>query len=200
MSNGNQRARPNKQSNTTADPLVSPITPAEFSDYLGLDYNASDDALLNAHLLAACGWYIAHMNNELLQRSWVLKFDRYPAQGESFTGLGAIAANLSPWVNIPLYPVTVIGSVTVDTIAETVTSDLDSKPPRVFFTNYGENIEITYTAGYPTFSDIPANIILGINMMAGYLYEHRGSCDIGNAAKESGAASVFGYNAMILSL
>ena len=197
MSIGNQRARPNKQSNTTADALVSPVTPAQFADYLELDYSPSDDTLLNAHLLTACGWYIAHMNNELLQRQWLLKFDRYPSQGES---LSPVAANLSPWVNIPLYPVTVIDSVTVDTIAETVTSDLDSKPPRVFFTSYGENIEITYTAGYPTAADIPPSIILGINMMAGYLYEHRGACDIGNAAKESGAVSVWGYNAMILSL
>ena len=36
--------------------------------------------------------------------------------------------------------------------------------------------------------------------MASYLYEHRGACDIGSAAMESGAASVWGYNAMILSL
>ena len=73
MSNGNQRAIPNKQSNTTVGALVSPITPAEFADYLDLDYNASDDALLNAHLLTACGWYIAHMSNELLTREWTLK-------------------------------------------------------------------------------------------------------------------------------
>ena len=200
MSIGNQRVRPNKQSNTTAAPLVSPITPAEFSDFLGLDYDASQDNLLNAHLLAACGYYIAHMNNELLSRAWLLKFDRYPSQGESLSGLSPISANLSPWINIPLYPVTSIDTVTVNAEVVTVDSDLNSKPPRVFFTSYGENIEINYTAGYPTAADIPQSIILGINMMAAYLYEHRGACEIGDAAKESGAFSVWGYNAMILSL
>ena len=200
MSHGNQSLRPNKSSNTTADPLVSPVTPSELADFLGLDYTPADDALLNAHLLAACGWYIAHTNNELLQRSWSLKFDRYPSQGESFGGLSPVNANLKSWIDIPLYPVTVIDSVTVDGDAETVTSDLDSKPPRVFFTSYGLNIDINYTAGYPTAADIPENVIMGLMMMAGYLYEHRGACEIGNAAKESGAGSLFGYNAMILSL
>ena len=200
MSFGNQRTKPNKQSNTTTGALVSPVTPAEFSSYLGLDYNAADDALLNSFLLAACEYYIAHASNELLQREWVLKLDRYPSQGESFSGLSPVAANLSDWVNIPLYPVTAITAVTVDSEVETVTSDFDSKPPRVFFESYGENIEITYTAGYVLAADIPSSVLLGINMMAGYLYEHRGACNIGNAAKESGANSAWGLNAMVISL
>ena len=41
---------------------------------------------------------------------------------------------------------------------------------------------------------------MGIYMMAGYLYEHRGSCNVGNAASDSGATSVWGYDALILSL
>jgi len=199
MSNGNQRATPNAQSNTTNDPLVSPVTAEQFADYLILDYSPSDDVLLNAHLLTACGWYIAHMNNELLQRDYSLKLDRYPTQGDSFNGISPIAANIQPWAILPLYPVTAVASVLVDNFVAEFETDLDSKPPRVFMST-GIKIDITYTAGYPTASDIPANIILGINMMAGYLYEHRGSCDIGHAAKESGAASVWGYNAMILSL
>jgi hypothetical protein len=200
MSLASQRSVANKTSNTTTDQLVSPVASSELADYLGMDYSSSDHAILNSHLLTACGWYIAHMNNELLQRSWRLKLDRYPTQGDSFGGLSPIYANLLPWIDIPLYPVASIDSVTVDTVTETVTSDLDSKPPRVLFTNYGNNIEINYTAGYLSASDIPASVILGINMMAGYLYEHRGACGIENAAKESGAISVWGYNAMILSL
>ena len=200
MSNGNQRLRPNHQSNTTADKLVSPVEPWEFAEYLGLDYDAPMDALLNAHLLTACSWYIAHMNNELLQRTWSLKLDSYPSLGESFGGLSHINSRLAPWVNIPIYPVTSIDAVTIDGEVETVESDLDSKPPRVMFNTYGNNIVIDYTAGYETTADIPQNTLLGINMMAAYLYEHRGACDIGDAAKQSGAVSVWGQNAMILSL
>ena len=200
MSLGNQRVRANKQSNSTTDPLVSPVTPEELADYLGLDYEPSDDILLNSFLLTACGWYVAYMNNELLARDWTLKLDRYPSQGESFSGLSPVYANLSDWINIPLYPVSIINDIQVDGEVAVFTYDLDSKPPRVFLNNYGEDIVITYNAGYATASDIPQNVILGINMMAGYLYEHRGACDIGNAAKDSGAMSVWGYNAMILSL
>lgn len=200
MSIGNQRVKPNKQSNTTTDPLVSPVTPEEFAGYLGLDYEPSDDILLNSFLLTACGWYIAHMNNELLARNYTLKFDRYPSDGESFSGLNPVYANLSPWINIPLYPVSNITSVDVDGDIETFTDDLTSKPPRIFFENFGINIVITYSAGYASKSDIPQSVTLGINMMAGYLYEHRGACDIDDAAKQSGAMSVWGQNAMILSL
>ena len=199
MSNGNQRARLNKRSNTTADTLVSPVTAEQFSDYLGLDYSPEDDVLLNAHLLSVCGWYIAHMSNELLQRSYTLKFDRYPS-GESFTGLSPIHANANAWIDIPVYPVSEITEVLVAEVVTVSTSDLDSKPPRVFINNYGQDIVITYIAGYATVAEIPPSVILGINMMAAYLYEHRGACEIGDAAKESGAASVWGYNAMILSL
>ena len=200
MSIGNQRVRVNKQSNTTSDPLVSPVTPEEFASWLGLDYEPSDDILLNSFLLTACGWYIAHMNNELLSRDYTLKFDRYPGQGESFSGLSPIYANLTPWIDIPIYPVSVVTNVEVDGDVEVFTDDLASKPPRVFFENFAKNIVITYTAGHATISDIPHNVILGINMMAGYLFEHRGACDIDNAAKQSGAMSVWGQNAMILSL
>lgn len=200
MSLGNQRTKPNKTSNNTTDPLVSPVTPEQFADYLGLDYSPSDDVLLNSFLLTSCGWYIAHMNNELLARDWTLKFDRYPTQGESFSGLSPINAMANYWIDIPLYPVSLINSVEVAGEVEVFESDLDSKPPRLFLNNYGENLVISYNAGYATVSDIPQSVILGINMMAAYLYEHRGACDIGNAAKESGAASVWGYNAMILSL
>ena len=194
MLNGNQRAKQNKRSNTTSDPLVSPVSPEEFADYLGLDYEPSDDVILNAHLLSACGWYVAHMNKELLTRNWLLKFDYYPTEGDSYTGLSPISANPADWIDIPICPVTVVTDVTAETVAQTFTFDLESKPPRVFLDDiYVQEIEVTYTAGYPTSSDIPQNTILGINMMASYLYEHRGACDIGDAAKESGAASVWGY-------
>ena len=199
MSNGNQRLRLNKQSNTTTETLVSPVTAESFADYLGLEYSPEDDILLNAHLLSACGWYIANTNNELLTREYNLKLDYYP-DSTSLSGLGSVYGNLNSWIDIPLYPVSIVNSVTIDEGVEVFTNDLDSKPPRVFVNNYNKDIVINYSAGYTTKTDIPSNIILGINMMASYLYEHRGACDIGNAAQESGANSVWGYNAMILNL
>lgn len=195
----NQKLKPNKVSNTTSDPLVSPVTAEKLADYLGLDYSASDDALLNAHLLTACGWYIAHTNNELLQRNYKLKFDRYPSS-DSYGGLSPVFSASDAWIDIPLTPVSSVTDCTFDDVPELFSADLDSKPPRIFTDNYGQNIVINYVAGYATADDIPSNAILGINMMAGYLFDHRGSCSIDNAAVDSGAASVWGYNAMILSL
>ena len=201
MSNGNQRAKQNKRSNTTTDPLISPVDPEELADYLGLEHDPSEDALLNSLLLTACGWYIAHMNSELLTRDYSLKFDSYPTWGDSYTGLSPVHANLDDWIDIPLTPVAVVTDVTAEAEAQTFTFDLDSKPARVFLDNrFVQEIDITYTAGYAAKSAIPQNTILGIQMMAAFLYEHRGACDINDAAKQSGACSVWGYSGMILSL
>lgn len=201
MSNGNQRAKANKQSNTTVDPLISPVDPEELADYLGLEHDPSEDVLLNSLLLTACGWYIAHMSNELLTREYSLKFDYYPTEGDGYTGLSPVNPNLEDWIDIPLIPVVEVTNVTAETEAQTFTFDIGSKPARVFLDNkFVKEIDITYTAGYATPSAIPQNTILGIQMMAAYLYEHRGACDINDAAKQSGACSVWGYSGMILSL
>lgn len=201
MSNGNQRAKANKRSNTTTDPLISPVDPEELASYLGLEHDPSEDVLLNSLLLTACGWYIAHMNNELLTRVYSLKFDYYPTEGDGYTGLSPVYPNLKDWIDIPLIPVIDVTDVTAETEAQTFTFDIDSKPPRVFLDNRSvQEIDITYTAGYATVAEIPQNTILGIQMMAAFLYEHRGACDIDNAAEQSGAMSVWGYSGMILSL
>lgn len=201
MINGNQRAKQNKRSNTTTDPLISPVDPEELADYLGLDYESSDDVLLSSFLLTSCGWYIANMSHELLSRDYSLKFDYYPAEGDGYTGLSPISPNLNDWIDIPLYPVIAVTDVTAEAVTQTFTFDTDSKPPRVFLDDkFVQEIDITYSAGYTSKSEIPPNTILGIQMMAAFLYEHRGACDIDDAAKQSGAMSVWGYNGMILSL
>lgn len=200
MQSASQRLRQNSKSNTANSALVCPITPSEFSNFMGLDYDASDDALLNAHLLAACTHYISLTSNELLTRSWTFKLDSYPATMDSFGGLSRISASLDPWIEIPLRPVSSITGITIDGSTVTFDADLDSKPPRVFTDDVGDNISINYIAGYATAEEIPATAILGINLLASYLFEHRGACKINDAINDSGAAMAWGVDAMILNL
>lgn len=200
MAIGNQRTRSNSTSNTTLDPLVSPVTPEELAYYLGVEYSVNDESILSMHLLAACGWYIEMSSNELLSRQWVMKLDNYPTDGASFSGLSPIYADLKAWIDIPLTPVTSIESITGNGESEGYVSDLSNKPPRVFLNNFSSNIVINYTAGYATPDDIPKSVMLGITMMAAYLYEHRGACKLSDAANESGANSVWGHTMMVLSL
>ena len=200
---GNQRQQRNAGSNRTADPLISPVTPAELANYLGLAYDSSDDSFLESFILSACVWYVAYSNNELLERDYTLKFDRYPQSSEGYSGLGIEPGILQGWIQIPVNPATDVTEILADgeDITADATIDYDSKPQRIKLPNrFLKAIEISYTAGYPTSDDIPANILHGIKMLAAYLYEHRGECDAQNAAQKSGAAGMFSTESMILNL
>lgn len=196
---GNQRLRPNYQSNRPQTYLESPVTTAELADFLSLEF-CSDTETLTGYLLAATQACIDYTNIELLEREWVLKMDRNPERQAGFMGAGIMHAYAAWWIQLPIYPVLSIDSIKV--AGESVTArstDLDSRPARVEVDESGE-IEITYTAGHENVQDINPQILLGIKMLAGYLYDHRGACDITDALKASGAAMMWGNSRMILTL
>ena len=188
---GNQRLRPNKSSNRTTDSLVSPITPQQLADFLSIDYNAADANLYNGFLLAACDACIKYTNVELLQRTYTFKSDRYPERQEGYGGVGIMYAYRSWWINLPVYPVISVTSVEVDgTAADDPSIDLDSIPARVEPKEMGA-IEIVYEAGHATAAEINSQLLLGVKMLAAYLYEHRGMCDVTDAVRASGAATLW---------
>ena len=187
---------PNNISNTTTGALVSPITPQEFADFMSLPYTASDDDLLNSFLLAACEMCISYTNNELLERTWVYRADRLPEISIGHSGLGSIGATLAPWIEAPITPIQSITGITLDGDAYTdFTSDLFSTPARVELENNGV-IEITYLAGHPDETTIDPTLLLGIKMLAQYLFDNRG-CDMSMAIEMSGAAAVW-YSVRLL--
>lgn len=181
---------PNDISNTTTGALVSPVTPAQFADFMSLPYVASDDELLNSFLLAACEMCISHTSNELLERTWIYRADRNPEISKGYGGLGPISATLAPWIELPLTPVQSITGITLDGDAYTdFTSDLNSTPARIELQDNGV-IEITYLAGHPTATTIDSRLLLGIKMLAQYLFDNRG-CDVTMAIEMSGAAAIW---------
>jgi hypothetical protein len=197
---GNQRLKPNKSSNNTLDALISPVTPEELADFLSIDYSASDDALYEGFLLAATDMCIKYTNIELIAREYTFKSDYYPNRQDGFAGVSLMYAYRSWWVNLPLYPVIEITSVKVnDTEADDPLIDLDSRPARVEPKELGK-LEIEYTAGHASVEEINPQLLLGIKMLAAYLYEHRGACDVADAVKQSGAATLWNSARMVVSL
>lgn len=197
----NQRSRKNSVSNRTSDPLIAPITPEQLADFLGLDYDPSDDALLESFILATSQFYIATTNNELLQRNYIMKFDSMPLESPSVGGLSPVYGYIEPWLNLGVWPVESVSALYYDDVVQLSPEvDLDSKPARVFVDNYAVKIQADYLAGYTTAEKIPANVLQGITAMSAYLYEHRGSCSAAQAAKDSGAMTMWRIESIMVTL
>ena len=84
-------------------------------------------------------------------------------------------------------------------------SDLVSEPARVMLRGASASREIAslvinYAAGYgATYAAVPRLIQQGILQHAAYMYEHRGDCGADEAAKLSGAHSMYGtYRTVIV--
>lgn len=197
---GNQRLRPNVVSNNTSDTLVSPVTTAELADFLSIEFNSADDPLYNAFLLAASDQCIKYTNFELLERTYTLKTDYFPQRQNGYGGVGIMHAYRAWWISLPLYPVASVTSVKVNQEeSDEPLIDLESKPARVEPRESGAT-EIVYVAGHSAVDKINPQLLLGIKMLAAYLYEHRGACDVGEAVKSSGAKMLWDSARMITSL
>lgn len=197
---GNQNLRANKSSNRTTDPLVSPVTPEELADFLSIDYLSADENLYFGFLLAASDACIKYTNIELLQRKYTFKSDRYPERQQGYAGVGVMYAYRAWWINLPSYPVISVDSVQVNGEAsDDPLIDLDSRPARIEPKEMGA-IEIVYQAGHATVLEINPQLLLGITMLAAYLYEHRGMCDVNDAIKSSGVATMWDSSRVVMSL
>ena len=171
---GNQRTQPNWITNRTSDELVAAVTVSELAEYLGVD---DADTLLEGIALAATDAVAKYTNVELCKRNWVYRADRYPERQPGFTGIGSIPALGAWWVDLPAWPVIDVTSVT----AHDYSFDDDG---RVFISSPEAPLVIEYVAGY---EEAPAALKQAVLMLASFLYEHRGACDVGEAGKRSGA-------------
>ena len=197
---GNQRQKPNKITNRTTDPLISPVSPSDLADFLSVTYSSADDDLYNGFLLAATERCISYTGIELLEREYKLKTDYYPQRQDGFSGVGIMHSYQAWWINLPVYPVTEVSTVKVnDELVTDYFVDLESKPARVETNDIGA-IEIEYVAGHATAAEISPQLLLGIKMLAAYLYEHRGACNVSQAIVDSGAASLWSTSRLMVSL
>lgn len=174
---GNQRTQPNRISNSTADPVVSPVSTQDLADYLGV---APTDPLLAGLLLEATDAIQRFANVELSERAWTWRADRYPERQEAILGLGAMPALAAWWIDLPAWPLVSVDSVTARD------HDVDLAGGRVFVRGPDAPLVIEYTAGYQD-GTVPPIFLGAIKQLAAYAYEHRGSCDADDSGRRSGA-------------
>lgn len=167
-----------------ANPLsdtVSPVSVQELEKFLDVE----DDPTLEDYLSIATDAVIAFLNVDLLPRQWkyvqnikrdpmTVNYKRFPVRDWG-------------WINLPYTALVTVDSVEVDGTAVDHLVDSESRPGRVYPQVFGDQLVVTYTAGA---SHVPATIKTGIKMVASYLYEHAGACDVSQIIAKSGAEGV----------
>lgn len=174
----------------TTDPLASPVTAQELADYIGV---ASTDPLLAGLLLSATDAVIRLLQYDLEPRNWTLTLWDWPTAGaRTSPNLSPSAHTLKREIDLPYAAVQSVASIT--SYGEAVTGFVVREnsvvlPAGVPTDAHGDNTEpalvIEYSAGL---TPIPDGIKDSIKLLAAFLYEHRGECDVNDALARSGVA------------
>ena len=167
-----------------ANPLtdtVSPVAVADLQQFLDVD---STDQLEDV-LSVATDVVIRYLNRELLPRQWQLVINR--KQEPLKVAYERFPDRRFADVELPYSHLISVDKVEVDGEEADFDVDLLSTPGRIHVETIGEQLEVVYTAGSVV---IPATIKTGIKMLAAFLYEHAGACDVTDALKKSGAEAV----------
>lgn len=171
------------------------VTAQELSDWLALD-NPSDP-LLAPMAQAATSALIEWLEMELISRQRELTLEYWPKVGTD------TSPSISP--NDYLYQLrtdlpfshTATTLDSVDSFGVDVLTDvalMQGKPFKMVFDDIYQTdtdeaaIIATYTTGFGTIDDVPEQLKTAVKMLAAYMYEHRGACDVSDAIKTSGAA------------
>lgn len=157
-----------------AGPAVEPVTTLAMRDYLRLDDAAEDDlvaALVKAARLlveAACG-------RQLIEQSWRITLDRWPASR-------AVLLPLSPLIRVARVRVYDAAGVGTDLAASLYRADIVSDPPRVIVESgapepgrSAQGIEIDVVVGFgPAAADVPAPLAQAVRLLVAHWFENRG--------------------------
>lgn len=153
-------------------PLSEPVTLAELKDHLRLDHNG-EDALLNSLISTARQYLEQRTSLALIDQSWRLCLDHWPN------------GNCVMLHKSPVQTIDNIEQFDIDGLPQTLSSasmllDGKSKPARLYVGAQSapgqaiNGIEITFTAGFGTASDVPDTLKRAILIHAAHMYEFRG--------------------------
>lgn len=198
-------------------PGVEPITAAELKLFLEIESSETRwDDLLDALIVTARQHAEEYLGAALITTVFVASYDRVP-MGVSpwWDGVRELPVTAVQEVGreipVPRWPLQSVASVDfIDDDDTATTADASSYyvdtarvPPRVVL-RFGQvwptvnlrpanGVQVTFTAGYgDAAEDVPQQIRQALIMMAAYLFEHRGACDPGDAARRSGALGLLG--------
>lgn len=180
-----------------------PITEADLVSYLRLDGSPGCQEL-QIFMNAATRVAISYLQRALLTQRYTLQIDGVPYTGTKLRcALSGSEALYTDEVNLPFAGLIDIVSVQVidqEGVATTIDPDnyvIDdvAVPSRLKFVQWGaipmcdtDKLKIVYDAGYgEDTTEVPEGIRLGLLMLAGYMYEHRGECAPATSLSKSGA-------------
>ena len=180
-----------------------PITEADLVNYLRLDGSPGCQEL-SIFMNAATRVAISYLQRALLTQRYTYQIDGIPYIGTKLrSALSGSEITYLDEVNLPFAGLIDLVSVEVidqDGVATTVDPDsyiVDTVavPSRIKFVQWGaipmddsDKLKIVYDAGYgEDTTEVPEGIRLGLLMLAGYMYEHRGECAPATSLSKSGA-------------
>jgi uncharacterized phiE125 gp8 family phage protein len=156
----------------TVDPTVEPVTLAEAKAHLRLDGTVDDD-LLTGLVRAARQDVEQATGMALLDQSWRLALDRWPASGTALLKVHPLRAVLS----VTLYgsegeaSVLAPESYQVDALSRPARIHVDTAPPALRAMN---GVEIDFSAGFgETGADVPDLLRRAILLLVAHWYEFR---------------------------
>jgi len=163
-------------------PAAEPVLTADFKTWARID--TDDDNTLIASLLTAARRYCENaVRRQFIDATWIYTIDEWPAND-------VIQLPFPPLDSITtLKYYNTAGTLTTLTKDTDYTVDTYTEPGRVFpcygkswpsLRGYERDIEITFKAGYGTAgTDVPADILTAIKLLAAHWYEHRENVVIG---------------------
>ncbi|MEQ3625984.1 MAG: hypothetical protein ABNH26_08755 [Celeribacter sp.] len=208
-----------RASRIVTPPASEPVTKDELRAHTVTDSDSLPDDQADAYIEEARQWIEDAYGIAMITQTWRVALDRWPSGQEPWwDGVreGAISELSGPnrVYELPRYPLIAVddvtaydqaGTDTAVTISTTFDVDTYSIPGRLALKDGAtwpvalrstNAIDIVYQAGYGAKDDVPAPLRRSVLLLAGYLFDHRGACDLGNALKASGAASLAGQYAV----
>lgn len=171
------------------------VTAQELSDWLSLD-NPSDP-LLSPMAQAATSALIEWLEMELITRERELTLEHWPKVGtDTYPSVSPNDFLYELRVDLP-FSHTAATLNSVDSFGVDVSADVElmqGKPFKMVFDDIYQTdtneaaIIARYETGFGTIDDVPEQLKTAVKMLAAYMYEHRGACDVTDAIKTSGAA------------
>lgn len=201
----------------TVEPAAEPVLAEELRTFLKESFDVLQDTEAEFYIQQAREYLEELTGLAFITQTWQLALDKWPGYIEPWWDgvrelpVTELTAGRPRSLTLPRYPLQSISSVTTYDEAGTSATpsvatyfDIDtvSRPGRLSL-KFGQQwplatrptnaITINYVAGFgDDLGDVPAVIRGAVLHMAGYLYQHRGECDMREAAAKSGATDLVG--------
>ncbi len=185
-------------------PAAEPVSLAEAKAQMRVD-TSDDDTLISSLIVAARQAAEEHTRRALVNQTWRLSLDRFPARPLNWwdgVRQGANVPGTAAAIELPRPPLQSVTSLTTYDDADTASVmaaagyfvDSDGEPGRVVLRagntwptveRVAGGVEVLFVAGYgASAADVPQAIRQGILLLAAHLYENREAVVIGDPAAE----------------